>query len=138
MDHPVVIPRALPPGVSGKHLAWRRLWQWSARFHYIAGGLSVFCSAVAAIGGDAAQYFATAAAVLTALIGFVHPERQYLKFVRAWRVLDIAAVRYSLGLIGVKELVDAVERGETLIADFEGALDKAPAQPQPAGDQASG
>jgi hypothetical protein len=138
MDKPVVISRDLPLEVSRIHVAWRRLWQWSSRFHYIAGGLSVFSSAMAAMGGEWAPYFATAAAVLTALIGFVHPERQYLKFVRAWRLLDIAAMRYSLGLIGVEELVYSAERGEKLIADVEGALDKPGAQRQPAKVTASG
>lgn len=57
--------------------------------------------------------------MLTALIGFVQPERRYLKFVRAWRVLDVAVLKFKLGLIGIKELADALERGEALISEFE-------------------
>jgi hypothetical protein len=115
--------RSLPDEVTKKHKAWYRLWNWSAKLHYALGGLSVLASAMAATGGEKAPYLSALAALLTALIGFIHPERRYLKFVRAWRILDIAALRYKLRLIEVKELVEAVERGEKIISDFEDNLD---------------
>lgn len=115
-----VASRNVPPDIQVRLTDWRKLWTQSARIHYLFGGFSVAFSAIAAAtGGVLAQYLSAVAAVLTALIGFVHPERRYLKFVRAWRVLDVAALRYKFGIIEVKELCDAVERGETLISEFE-------------------
>lgn len=116
--------RKLPNAVTKKRKAWYRLWNWSAKLHYVLGGLSVLTSAIAATGGNKGQYLSAIAAVLTALIGFIHPERRYLKFVRAWRMLDIAALRYELGLIEMNELVEAVEHGEKSISDYEDNLDK--------------
>ena len=73
--------------------------------------------------GGQAKAFSIIAAISTALIGFMHPERRYMKFVRAWRVLDVAAMRYGHGLIDKAALIDAVERGESLIAEFEDKYD---------------
>ena len=114
------ISSAIPQDIRQRLMEWRKLWTDSAKIYYAFGGLSVAASSVAAaVGGDVARYLAAAAAVLTALIGFVQPERRYLKFVRAWRVLDVAVLKFKLGLIGIKELADALERGEALISEFE-------------------
>ncbi len=120
--------RDIPQDIQSRLSDWKNLWTESAKIHYLFGGFSVaFSAAAAATGGVSAQYLSAFAAVLTALIGFVHPERRYLKFVRAWRVLDVAALRYKLGLIDTKELCDAVERGETLISEFEEKAEGRPA-----------
>jgi hypothetical protein len=80
---------------------------------------SAASAVAAAVGGDWARGFSAVAAVLTAVLGFVQPERRYLKFVRAWRVLDSAAIKFRLGQAGIKELIEAVDRGEALITEFE-------------------
>lgn len=120
MSEPNEESKAVPKDIRDRLMEWRKLWTDSAKIHYAFGGLSVAASSVAAaVGGDTARYLAAAAAVLTALIGFVQPERRYLKFVRAWRVLDVAVLKFKLDLIGTKDLVDALERGEALISEFE-------------------
>lgn len=111
--------QALPSEIAERLRDWKRLWKWSNAFHLIFGGLSVLCSALAATGMSGSQALAAAAAVMTALIGFAGLERRYYKFVRAWRVLNVAAIRYRLGLTDVSGLVTALERGETLISEFE-------------------
>ncbi len=112
--------RELPTDVASRLKAWKILWKSWAIGHYALGGASVAASAFASsTEGSNAKYLAASAAVLTALIGFMQSERRYFKFVRAWRVLDVAALRYKLGQLGEKELVDAVERGEALITEFE-------------------
>jgi hypothetical protein len=120
-------PRRIPDDIASKLKAWRFLWNGSSRMHYVCGGLSVLASAIAATGGDYAKYFSVAAACLTALIGFVRPQHAYFKFVRAWRVLDIAALRYKHSLIEIDDLISAVERGEKLISEFEDKEDAASA-----------
>ncbi len=73
------ISSAIPQDIRQRLMEWRKLWTDSAKIHYAFGGLSVAASSVAAaVGGDIARYLAAAAAVLTALIGFVEPERRYL------------------------------------------------------------
>jgi hypothetical protein len=110
----------LPPDVDKRLDYWHGLWNASAKYHYFFGVVSVGASVIStSMEGTPAKAFSIVAAIATALIGFMHPERRYMKFVRAWRVLDVAAMRYRHGLIDKAALIDAVERGESLIAEFE-------------------
>jgi hypothetical protein len=112
--------RELPSEVQSRLFYWHGLWERSASYHYFFGVVSVAASVIStSLDGGQAKVFSIIAAIATALIGFMHPERRYMKFVRAWRVLDLAAMRYRHGLIDKPGLIDAVERGEALIADFE-------------------
>lgn len=134
--------RSLPAPISDRLDAWKSLWVLSARLHYILGGASALCAAISATGLLWSQAFAAASAVLTALFAFIQPERKYFKMVRAWRVLDSAAIRYQLGLGSLDELHKALDRGEQLITDYEsseaqppreqsGGAPKPPPPPQP-------
>jgi len=99
---------------------WNGIWRASARYHYLFGVVSVAASVIStSVEGTPAKICSIVAAISTALIGFMHPERRYVKFVRAWRVLDMASMRYRHGLIDRSALLDAVEHGEALIAEFE-------------------
>jgi hypothetical protein len=121
----------LPAEVDQRLSYWHGLWNRSASYHYFFGVISVGASVIStSMEGDRAKIFSIIAAIATALIGFMHPERRYAKFVRAWRVLDVAAMRYRHGLCDKASLIDAVERGEALIADYE---DRADATPDKAG-----
>lgn len=116
--------RALPSDVEWRLSFWRGLWHRSSAYHYFFGVISVAASVIStSLDGQEAKYFSIIAAISTALIGFMHPERRYIKFVRAWRVLDVASMRYRHGLIDKAQLIDAVERGESLIAEFEDRSD---------------
>lgn len=120
----------LPPEIQGRLTEWHRLWIESVKLHYVFGALSVTASAVgAAVGGESARYLAAMAAVLTALIGFVQPERRYFKFVNAWRVLDVAALRYKYGKLDLDNLFSAVEKGERIISEYENKAEQEQATP---------
>jgi hypothetical protein len=96
------------------------LWTRSISYHYFFGVISVGASVIStSLDGTPAKIFSIVAAIATAMIGFIHPERRYLKFVAAWRVLDVAAMRYRHGLSEKSELIAAVEQGHTVIANFE-------------------
>ena len=119
----------LPPDIDKRLDYWHDLWNSSAKYHYFFGVVSVGASVIStSMEGNPAKAFSIVAAIATALIGFMHPERRYMKFVRAWRVLDVAAMRYRHGLIDKAALIDAVERGEGLIAEFEDRQDAADAE----------
>jgi hypothetical protein len=116
--------KELPLDISKRLLFWHGLWKSSAKYHYFFGVVSVAASVIStSLEGGQAKVFSIIAATATALIGFMHPERRYTKFVRAWRVLDVAAMRYRHGIIDKPALIDAVERGEALIAEFEDKYD---------------
>jgi hypothetical protein len=58
--------------------------------------------------------------VCLAVLGFAHAERNYLGYVGAWRVLDNARNHYIYDdTFTVKHLLDAVQKGEKIIAEFE-------------------
>ena len=129
----------LPPDVDKRLDYWHGLWNSSAKYHYFFGVVSVAASVIStSMDGNPAKAFSIVAAIATALIGFMHPERRYMKFVRAWRVLDVAAMRYRHGLIDKAALIDAVERGESLIAEFEDRQDAAEAEKKAAAAAADG
>jgi hypothetical protein len=111
---------ALPTDVNERLKYWRGKWYESAQVHYFCGVVSVGASVIStSLDGGPAKAFSILAAISTALIGFVHPERRYVKFVRAWRVLDLAAMRYRHGLLDKAKLIEAVGQGEALLAEFE-------------------
>ncbi len=111
--------RPLPNLIARRLRAYLALWRVSAHLHYLLGGSSVLCAALAATDMYDTKLLAAASAVLTALIGFVQPQRHYHRFVRAWRVLDSASVRYQLGLSSNEALAKALERSEQLITESE-------------------
>ncbi len=73
----------------------------------------------AAFPSETSRYLSVISAVCIALLGFTQPEKKYIKFVRAWRILDIAAMRYRYKIIHIVSLFDALERGEQSITEFE-------------------
>lgn len=110
----------LPKDIAKRLSYWHGLWNRSASYHYFFGVISVAASVIStSLDGPPAKIFSIIAAISAALIGFMHPERRYMKFVRAWRVLDVAAMRYQHGLIDKATLIDALEHGENLIGEFE-------------------
>jgi hypothetical protein len=113
----------IPPDVAERLQQWRRLWTNAAHGHYYVGVASVAASTLAAvIGGFHAptgQVLAGIGAVLTAAIGFLKPEQKYVKFVRAWRILDVAVMKYRAGIIDREALINAVAEGEASITRVE-------------------
>jgi hypothetical protein len=121
--------RPLPTDVDKRLTYWHGLWSRSASYHYFFGVISVAASVIStSLEGEYAKVFSIIAAIATSLIGFMHPERRYTKFVRAWRVLDLAAMRYRHGLSDKAALIEAVEKGEALIGEYEEKVDAAAAK----------
>jgi hypothetical protein len=118
-----IVNLPIPPDIAERHASWRKLFLNANRGHYSLGVLSVASSSIAVVVGGfsapAGQIFAGIAAVLTAMIGFLKPELKYLKFVRAWRILDFAVMKYRAGLISRLELIEAVGAGEAIITRME-------------------
>jgi len=116
--------RECPDEIKSRLSCWYKLYHRMNMTHYIVGILGVATSALAAAinNGEASRILAAIAAICIAILGFVKPERKCMKFVRAWRILDAAAIRYRYGQADLDSLFKAIERGEQLIAEFEQEL----------------
>ena len=109
-----------PDEVKSRLNCWYKLYRRANYSHYIVGIIGVAASALAAIDiGEASRFLAAISAVCIAILGFVKPERKFIKFVRAWRTLDAAAMRYRYGKADLDSLLNAMEQGERYIAEFE-------------------
>lgn len=118
------ITRELPEEISVRRKEWWRHFKFWRRFFFTVGTLGATVSAVAATDVlGLSPYLAAAAAVCFAVLGFTHPERNYLQYVRAWRILDVACKRYEYDHGSLKGLMDAVEQGERVIAELEYTLE---------------
>jgi hypothetical protein len=110
----------LPEHVERRLKTWLFYYKIANRMHYLVGIIGVGASSLGgALGQPYSPYLAAIAALCLAVLGFVQPDRKYLKFVRAWRILDVAAGRYQAGLISIEQLYDALERGEQAIGAIE-------------------
>lgn len=103
---------------------WKGLWTWSAGYHYLFGVSGVAASSLAVLEfSDECRWIpkvlAAIAAICLAVLGFVQPDRRYQKFVRAWRALDPVVLRYRYGKATLDEVFAALERGESIISDYE-------------------
>lgn len=122
-------PVDIPPEIQNRIKMWYRLFMRATYSHYFFGTIGVASSAIsAATDGGIAKMLAALSATCIAILGFAQPDRKYVKFVRAWRILDIAALRYRYHQIDIKELLEAVERGEKVITDFENEISVKPSQ----------
>ena len=116
-------PKDFPEEVRSRLICWHKLYRRANSTHYIVGVLGVAASTLAAVDiGEASQILAAVSAVCIAILGFVRPERKFIKFVRAWRILDAAAIRYRYGKVDLDGLFKAMDQGESLIAGFEQEL----------------
>jgi hypothetical protein len=115
------IVRQLPDEVDTRRAEWWSHFKFWRRFYFSVGTIGSAVSAIAAtdvFGGS--TYLAAVAAICFTILGFTHPERNYLQYVRAWRILDVACKRYQYEhQFSMKRLLDAVEQGENLISEFE-------------------
>jgi hypothetical protein len=113
--------REVPPEIFSLLRAWVKRRGHHIFIHYSIGVLGILASVAAA--ADAYSRWASLWMVVSsfciAFVGFGNPRREYDKFARAVRVLYIATLRYRYGQIEMKELLKAVERGETIIQSYE-------------------
>jgi hypothetical protein len=112
---------SIPEDIQLRLKAWKRLYVTHLWTHYVFGVLGVIASALSGfkLHGPWQQIFAGTATISIAIVGFVRPQEKYEKFVQAWRTLDSASTRYRHGLIAIEPLVEAQDKGEQLITEFE-------------------
>lgn len=113
-------PKEYPAEVKSRLTCWYKLYRRANFTHYTVGIIGVTASALAAVDvGEASRFLAAISAVCIAVLGLVKPERKYIKFVRAWRTLDAAAMKYRYGKADLDALLAAMEQGERCITEFE-------------------
>lgn len=113
-------PLDVPLEVRTRIEAWYALFTRAMYSHYFFGVVGVAAATIsAATGGAMGKALAAASAICLAVLGFVQPDRKYLKFSRAWSILDVAALRYRYGEATLAELMDALDHGEQVITEFE-------------------
>lgn len=119
----------VPPEVKLRLDTWKLWWKVFVHSHYLLGILGVLSSTLAAalpkdlvvwpgvLNLNAVSFFAVISACCFAIIGFVAPDKRYIGLVRAWRSLDVSLARYRRGLISEAQLLDALERCETVATE---------------------
>ena len=122
-DRQVATTAEVPPAISRRLSHWHFLWQLHGTLHYGLGILGVISSTIGTMTSPPySRVTAGISAVCLAVIGFLQPQRQYLTFVRAWRHLEAASLRYRHGLETIESLLRAMERGEAMITETEKPL----------------
>jgi hypothetical protein len=114
--------REIPAEVQARLTSWKRGRQiMGTTAHNLLGLLGILGSLVALAGLPG--IWTKGATIVTgfaiAAMTLWNPRREYMKFGRAWRVLEDAARRYSYGLIPLSELFDAIVVGEGLIEEAD-------------------
>jgi hypothetical protein len=112
----------IPAAVQERLTSWKRGRQiMGTTAHNLLGLLGILGSLVALAGLPG--IWTKGATVVTgfaiAAMTLWNPRREYMKFAKAWRVLDDAARRYSFGLISLSDLFDAIVLGESLIEEAD-------------------
>ena len=104
--------------------------------YYLFGISGVLCSTIAAASeGHAVKVFTVIASGCMAFVGFVQPDRQYRKYVIAWRLLDEKVNLYKHGLIEVKELLEGMAGAERALDQIERDTSSTKPTNQPQGQQ---
>lgn len=112
--------RPVPADIQARIDAWKKLFITANYSYYFFGILAVSASAFStATDPPISKYLSALSALCVAFLGFAQPDRKYTKFVRAWRVLDVAALRYRHHELQKTDLINAVETGEKIITSFE-------------------
>lgn len=114
-------PRTVPPEVSSLLDAWVKKRGLHIFIHYSIGvvGILASCAAAADRYSRWASLWMVISSFSIAFLAFGNPRKEYSKFARAVRVLYAATLRYRYQMIEMRELVEAVERGESIIENFE-------------------
>jgi hypothetical protein len=110
----------LPNIVKERLISYKSLWKLFISIHYAVGILGLCASIIASsIQEPWNRGFALGAAICFGVISFIKPERQYFKYVRAWRTIDNGAIRYSLRLESKKSLMQKLDHAESILYEFE-------------------
>lgn len=105
----------------------KRMNQWFYMFwsftiiHYTIGVVGIVASVTASATGNPTRrkIAGVISAFCIAVIGFIQPEKQYRKFVIAWRILDGKYMDFLAGAIDEKGLSEGLKEAENSLDKFE-------------------
>ncbi len=110
----------LPKRLTGRLRSWERTHRLYFILHYLIGIIGVVASSLAStklLGNP--EILSIVASVCIAILAFVRPEREHIRFWQAWKTLDRATVRYECGLASLEEVLDALDHGESGLLAFD-------------------
>lgn len=112
----------IPAEVQARLTSWKRGRQiMGTTAHNLLGLLGILGSLIALAGLPGV--WTKGATIVTgfsiAAMTLWNPRREYMKFGKAWRVLDDPARQYSFGLVPLSELFAAIQRGEAIIEEAD-------------------
>ena len=111
---------SIPTEVQKRLDGWFRTFWGFTVCHYVFGIGGVVASTIAAASdGHSVKVATVIASGCMAFVGFVQPDRQYRKYVAAWRLLDEKVNLYRHGLIGIKDLLEGMAGAERTIDQME-------------------
>lgn len=113
--------RQVPPEIASLLDAWVKKRGQHIFIHYSIGVVGILSSVAAAVDlySRWAGLWSLISSSCIAFLAFGNPRKEYSKFARAVRVLYAAALRYRYNDLEMGELLDAVERGEAIIENYE-------------------
>lgn len=110
----------LPSKLVNRLKSWERTHRLYFILHYFIGIVGVLASTLASSKLFwNPQILSIISTVCIAVLAFVRPEREHIRFWQAWKTLDSAVIRYESGLVNLEEVVDALDRGEAGILEFD-------------------
>lgn len=117
------MPKELPTEIKHRKNTWFFWYNFNYSIHYIVGVLGVASSSIAAAEIDILSinpnHFAAISTVCIAVLGFIKPDKEYRKYVAAWRLLDNAANNYKYLDTDKQQLFKAMNEGEMIIKEHE-------------------
>ncbi len=118
-------PRQIPDDIAKRRDAWFRYWKIWRSWHYLIGLAGVLCSAFVSTFSRSSyqtivQWVSFVATLCAVLMTFLSPAKRGSGYVNAWRLLSLECIRYQEDPgWPVDKLIDAVKRGEEIIAKSE-------------------
>ncbi len=110
----------LPSKLADRLKSWERTHRLYFIIHYFVGIIGVLASTLATsnlLGHP--RFLSAISAICIAILAFVRPEREHIRFWNAWRILDSAATKYEVGMVGIEKVVEAIDRGEASLLEFD-------------------
>lgn len=102
--------------IEKKNFLLKHSARWKKR-HWFIGVLGIAMSALASANlyPPSTPVLSVIATICFGVIGFANPERQAAKYQRGFLILDVAICRYEAKLIDIKQLLDSLERAESVM-----------------------